>query len=67
MHSAQELFRTCVAYPASGRVRDADVRIASNPVSERRRVRALVEDGAPVESYRRIALEETLGLLAPTS
>jgi hypothetical protein len=106
MHSAQELFRTCVAYPASGRVRDADVRIASNPVTEgyveaildpeariavlraegkeeqadaiaaraaevdgdsRQRIlagrRDLVEDGVPVETYRRIGIDEALGRL----
>jgi len=27
--------------------------------------RALVEDGRPVESYRRVGLDEALGLLAP--
>jgi hypothetical protein len=97
-------------YSASGRVRDADVRIASNPVSEgyvdavldpearlahlrernggdraladaiaarlgevapeeRRRIKRarkdLVEDDVPIETYRRIALDQALGLLAP--
>jgi len=108
--SARARIRTCLAYSASGRMRRADVRIASNPVSEgyvnglldpearlvelrangnheladavaarmdevspdeRRRIRtartALVEDGLPVESYRRIDLDEALGLLAPAS
>ena len=98
---------TCLAYSAAGRVADADVRIASNPVTEgyveaileprrawpgcapraaatsaptrsapgRRgrprgapeapaRARAeLVEDGVPVETYRRIDLDEALCLL----
>ena len=71
---------------AAGRVDGADVRIASNPVTEgyvetasaraglqdiepevRRAIglarRELVEDGVPVESYRRIDLDEALGLL----
>ena len=67
---------TCLAYSASGRVADADVRITSNPVTERyveatlgseERTgpsrRELVEDGVPVETYRRIGLDEALGLL----
>ena len=104
--SARARIRSCLAYSPSGRVRDADVRIESNPVSEgyvvglldpetrvprlrangdtaladavearmgevapeeRRRVREarreLVEDGVPVESYRRIDLDEALRLL----
>jgi hypothetical protein len=104
--SAQARIATCLVYSASGRVRDADVRIASNPVTEgyvdaildpetrlaelrarnesaranaiaarvgevapdeRRRVREarkhLVEGDAPVETYRRIGLDEALGLL----
>src|SRR5215216_5563355 len=32
--SARARIATCLAYSASGRVRDADVRIASNPVTE---------------------------------
>jgi hypothetical protein len=108
--SARARVATCLAYSASGRVRDADVRIASNPVSEgyvdavldpearlarlrgsngvdrtraeaiaarlgevtpeertrmRRARKDLVEGGVPVETYRRIALDEALGLLAP--
>src|SRR5215217_7074318 len=105
--SARARIATCLAYSASGRVRDADVRIASNPVTEgyvdavldpetrlahlrasnqraradavaarlgevapeeRRRARrarkALVEGDAPVETYRRIGVDEALGLLA---
>jgi hypothetical protein len=75
-----------LAYGANGRVRDADVTIAGNDVTEgyvdsaleqsddveagdRDRMRAarrqLVEDGRVVETYRRIAVEEALGLLAP--
>jgi hypothetical protein len=87
--SARARIATCLVYSASGRVRDADVRIASNPVSEgyvgavldpearlgevapeeRRRIKRaredLVEGEVPVETYRRIALDEALGLLAP--
>jgi hypothetical protein len=86
--SARGRIATCLAYSPSGRVRDADVRIASNPVAEsyvgkaldsdqagefdtelKQRIRdsrlELVEDGVPVETYRRIELDEALGLLAP--
>jgi hypothetical protein len=108
--SARARIATCLAYSASGRVRDADVRIRSNPVSEgyvdgvlnpearlaalrgsdggdraradaiaarlaevasdeRARIKRarteLVEDEVPVETYRRIALDEALRLLAP--
>jgi hypothetical protein len=106
--SARARVATCLAYSPRGRVKDADVRIASNPVTEgyveailepearlarlraergngalaaaiaaradevapemRREIklarRALVEGGVPVESYRRIDLEEALALLA---
>jgi hypothetical protein len=110
--SARARIATCLVYSASGRVRDADVRIRSNPVSEgyvdavldpearlarvrgsnrgdraradaiearlgeverehRRRIqrarKELVEEGAPVETYRRIPLDQALGLLATTS
>lgn len=108
--SARARIATCLAYSATGRVRDADVRIRSNPVSEgyvdavldpearlarlrgsnggdraradaiearlgevaqeeRRRIqrarKELVEGGAPVETYRRISLDQALGLLSP--
>jgi hypothetical protein len=84
--SARARVRTAIAYAATGRVRDADVAIASNAVAEsyvegvleqseevdpaeRERAAAartgLVEDGRPVETYRRIGLDEALGLLAP--
>ncbi len=107
--SARRRIATCVAYSRSGRAHDADVRIASNPVSEgyvddvlapesrmaklragdaRQRAYAetiasptgefasaaraqirldrqnLVEDGRTVEAYRRIDLDEALGMLA---
>lgn len=107
--SSRARIRTCLAYSASGRVPDGDVRITSNAVSEgyveglldpetrvqelrengnaaladavagrmgevaaedRRRIRearsVIVEEGAPVESYRRIELDEALGLLSPS-
>jgi hypothetical protein len=84
--SARGRVRTALAYSATGRVRDADVRIASNdvvetyvagvlaqseevPGGERERAAAaragLREDGRPVETYRRVGLDEALGLLAP--
>jgi hypothetical protein len=76
--SARARIVTCLAYSASGRVRDADVRIASNPVSEsyvdgvldrnghqdELDRKDLVEGGVPVETYRRIGLDEALRLLA---
>jgi hypothetical protein len=104
--SARARIETCLAYSPSGRVEDADVRIASNPVTEgyveaildpesriarlraegnddradaiatragevdrdsRQRVlagrRALADGGVPVETYRRIGLDEALGRL----
>jgi hypothetical protein len=104
--SARARIKTCLAYSPSGRVEDADVRIASNPVTEgyveaildpearmarlraegkeeradaisaragevdrdsRQRVlagrRDLAEDGVPLETYRRIGLDEALGRL----
>jgi hypothetical protein len=106
--SARARIASCLAYSASGRVADADVRIESNPVAEgyveaildpearmerlraeggdaavraetialragevasnvRREIRLarddLLEDGVPVETYRRIELHEALALL----
>jgi hypothetical protein len=106
--SARARIVSCLAYSPSGRVADADVRIASNPVAEgyveaildpearmerlraeggeaaaraetiavragevasdvRRQIRLaredLLEDGVPVETYRRIELDEALALL----
>jgi hypothetical protein len=104
--SARARIETCLAYSPSGRVEDADVRIAGNPVTEgyveaildpeariarlraegneeraaaiaaragevdrgsRQRAlterRDLIEDGVPVETYRRIGLDEALGRL----
>jgi hypothetical protein len=120
--SARNRIRTCLAYSPAGRVADADVEIASNPVTEgyveavldpetrvarmraeaeeageaapggtapalrariasiERRIgevsrddrlrvlrarRELLRDGRPVETYRRIGLDEALGLLRP--
>jgi hypothetical protein len=108
--SATDRVATCLVYSPSARVRDGDVRIASNPVTEsyvdavldpeahlaelrsgdelaeaeaiaaragevapadRRRIRQaraeLVEDGVPVETYRRVDLDEALALLASQS
>jgi hypothetical protein len=104
--SARARIASCLTYSASGRVRDADVRIESNEVvegyvdavldpetrlaqlrattdgaladaiaarlgevapEERRRIRQarkdLIEGDVPVETYRRIDIDEALGLL----
>jgi hypothetical protein len=74
--SAHARIVTCLAYSPSGRVADGDVRIASNAVTEgyvdaildaEPRIKLsreeLVEDGVPVETYRRIGLDEALALL----
>jgi hypothetical protein len=74
--SARARIATCLAYSASGRVAGGDVRIASNPVAEgyveaileaesqmKLARRELVEDGVPLETYRRIGLDEALALL----
>jgi hypothetical protein len=104
--SARARIETCLTYSPSGRLDDADVRIASNPVTEgyveaildpeariarlraegneeradaiaaragevdrasRQRILAgrsdLAEHGVPVETYRRIGLDEALGRL----
>jgi hypothetical protein len=74
--SARARILTCLAYSPTGRVEDADVRIAANEVTEGYvedvlasepgllgERRALMEDGVPVETYRRIGLEEALARL----
>jgi hypothetical protein len=74
--SARARILTCLAYSPTGRVENADVRIAANEVTEGYvedvlanepvllgERRALLEDGAPVETYRRIGLEEALARL----
>jgi hypothetical protein len=104
--SARARIRTCLAYSASGRVADADVRVAANavvegyvsttlnpeeraaqlrarnadaradevaargdeiPPEQRTRIQrareGLIEDGVPVETYRRIELDEALAQL----
>ena len=69
---------SCLAYSASGRVADADVRIAGNPIVEgyvktvlerssdegHLERKELLEDGVRVETYRQIELAEALRLLA---
>jgi hypothetical protein len=76
--SVRSCIVTCLAYSASGRVADADVRIAGNPVVEgyvdtvlehskatgERNRDVLIEEGVPVETYRRVELDEALTLLA---
>jgi hypothetical protein len=82
--SAHARIVTCLAYSPAGRVADADVQIAGNPVTEgyvaevldadgnggaegRARIlrgrRDLLEGGVPVETYRRIGLDEALARL----
>jgi hypothetical protein len=82
--SARARIVTCLAYSPTGRVADADVRIAGNPITEgyvekvleagangaadaRERIlsgrRDLLEHGVPVETYRRIGLDEALARL----
>jgi hypothetical protein len=78
--SARARIVSCLAYSHTGRVENADVRIAANEVTEgyveevldagpceaaRRARRGLLEDGVPVETYRRIGLDEALALLRP--
>jgi hypothetical protein len=74
--SARARIVTCLAYSPTGRVADADVRIAAKEVTEGyvedvlanepallRERGELFEDGVPVETYRRIGLDEALGRL----
>jgi hypothetical protein len=74
--SARARIVTCLAYSPEGRVDQADVRIAANEVTEGYvedilggeagllGVRLdLFDDGVPVESYRRIGLDEALARL----
>jgi hypothetical protein len=76
--SARARIVTCLAYSHTGRVEDADVRIAASEVTEgyveevldaeacedARRARGdLLEDGRPVETYRRIGLDDALARL----
>jgi hypothetical protein len=74
--SARARIVTCLTYSPSGRVPGGDVRIRSNPVTEgyvekiletEERAtpgrRELVEDGVPVETYRRVELDEALAML----
>jgi hypothetical protein len=74
--SARSRITTCIAYAPGGRVRDGDVAIAGNGVTERYVAatladaadrRGLVVDGRPVEGYRSIELDEALGLLDPVA
>ena len=74
--SARARIVTCLAYSPTGRVENADVRIAASEVTEGYvedvlagepallgERRALLEDGVPVETYRRIGLDEALARL----
>jgi hypothetical protein len=72
--SAERRIATCVAYSPVGRVAGADVTIAGTDTTESyvrallgsggaaifEERRALMEDGRPVETFRRIGLEEAL-------
>jgi hypothetical protein len=74
--SARARIVTCLLYSPTGRVADGDVRIAANEVTEGyvehvlasepgmiRARRELLEDGVPVETYRRISLDDALARL----
>jgi hypothetical protein len=74
--SARARIVTCLAYSPEGRVDRSDVRIAANEVTEgyvedildgeeglRMVRRDLFDDGVPVESYRRISLDQALARL----
>jgi hypothetical protein len=73
---AQRRIRSCLAYAAHGRARDADVEARGNAVTESYvtgvleragiaadRTGLLDGDGRPVEHYRHIGLEAALGVL----
>ena len=67
---------TCLAYSASGQVSGADVQVTGNPVVEGYVQTVLEHSGqegcteressVPVETFRRIDLDEALKLLAPS-
>ena len=74
--SARARIATCLAYSPSGRTRDADVKIGGSRITEGYVAdilgaeaaavhgrAALQEDGAAVETFRRIGLDEGLALL----
>jgi hypothetical protein len=72
--SAERRIETCVAFSPTGRVADADVTIAGTDTTESyvrallgfegaaiaEERRALLEEGRPVETFRRIGLQEAL-------
>lgn len=74
--SARDRITSALAYSPGGRVTDADVRVTGNEVTEsyvnevldsapeiRAQRVALREDGRPLETYRRLTLEQALALL----
>ena len=74
--SARDRITSALAYSPGGRVIDADVRLTGNEVTEsyvnqvldsapevRAQRAALQEDGRPLETYRRLTLEQALALL----
>ena len=74
--SARDRITSALAYSPGGRVTDADVRVTGNEVTEsyvnevldsapeiRTQRVALREDGRPLETYRRLTLEQALALL----
>ena len=74
--SARDRITSALAYSPGGRVTDADVRVTGNEVTEsyvnqvldsapavRAQRAALREDGRPLETYRRLTLEQALALL----
>ncbi len=74
--SARDRITSALAYSPGGRVTDADVRVTGNEVTEsyvnqvldsapavQAQRAALREDGRPLETYRRLTLEQALALL----
>ena len=74
--SARDRITSALAYSPGGRVTDADVRVTGNEVTEsyvnqvldsapaaQAQRATLREDGRPLETYRRLTLEQALALL----
>jgi hypothetical protein len=70
-HSAQRRVRAALAYSPNGRVADPDVAITAGPDAEQFVIAMLGhprelpgDDGLTRETFRRLSLEEALGMLA---
>jgi hypothetical protein len=69
-HSARRRLRTAIAYAPSGRVAEADIAVTAAPQAEQfvtamlGRPRDIAgEDGRPRETFRRLPLDDALGML----